>query len=327
MQGRNDDLRKSDRLGSYEERRERVSRFNLTSDIFFCKVMEDQAACEELVWILTKEKMKVKEVKTQYSIRNIENHSVVLDVLAESEDGRMVNVEIHLQEDEDHVRRVRYYLGSIDVSFLEKGNPFEALPEIYLIYITEVDFIGKNQGIYRVERMLKDCGAALDNGVHEMYVNLQSEAAEQDQKELLRYLKATRREHETGAFPRLASRVRMLKEKREGVEIMCDVFGDILELERKEAREEGLAEGKAEGKEVGRAEGKAEGKAEVISIIRKKHQKHMVPVEIAELLELEPEYVTRVVTLLENMPGADDLQIAAELLRIILHDEEKNTVA
>lgn len=104
---------------------------------------------------------------------------------------------------------------------------------------------------------------------------------------------------------------------------MCDVFGDILELERKEAREEGLAEGKAEGKEVG----KAEGKAEVISIIRKKHQKHMVPDEIAELLELEPEYVTQVVTLLENMPGADDLQIAAELLRIILHDEEKNTVA
>lgn len=319
MQRRNDDLRKSDRLGSYEERRERVSRFNLTSDIFFCKVMEDQAACEELVWILTKEKMTVKEVKTQYSIRNIENHSVVLDVLAEGEDGRVVNVEIHLQEDEDHVRRVRYYLGSIDVSFLEKGNPFEALPEIYLIYITELDFIGKNQGIYWVERTLKDCGVPLDNGVHEMYVNLQEEAPEQDQKELLRYMKATTLEHETGAFPQLASRVRMLKEKREGVEIMCDVFGDILELEKKEAREEGLAEGKAEGI--------AKGIAKVIAIIRKKHRKLMAPDEIAELLEMEPEYVSQVVTLLESMPGADDLRIADELVKAKLQDEaeEKNT--
>lgn len=34
---------------------------------------------------------------------------------------KIINVEIHPQEDEDHVKRVRYYLGSIDMSFWEKG--------------------------------------------------------------------------------------------------------------------------------------------------------------------------------------------------------------
>lgn len=113
MQERNVHLQSSVRLESYEEKRAKVRQFNLTSDIFFGKVMEDKAACQELIRILTKEKLTVKEVKTQYSIRNVENHSVVLDVLAEDENGKVINVEIHPQEDEDHVKRVRYYLGSI----------------------------------------------------------------------------------------------------------------------------------------------------------------------------------------------------------------------
>ena len=35
------------RMDSYEERRNKVRRFQLTSDIFFCKVLEDKEACQE----------------------------------------------------------------------------------------------------------------------------------------------------------------------------------------------------------------------------------------------------------------------------------------
>lgn len=224
---------------SYEARREKVRRFNLTSDIFFGKVMEEIPACQEFIRIITKENLKIKNVQTQYSIRNVENHSVILDVLAEDESGKLVNVEIHLKEDEDHVKRVRFHLGSIDVSFLEKGNPFENLPEVYLIYITEKDFIGGNQGIYHVDRILRECGTELCNGVHEIYVNLQAETGDRVQQELIQYMGHSDRAHETGTFPDLAARVNLLKEKREGVEIMCE----ILEQERAEGREEGREEG------------------------------------------------------------------------------------
>ncbi len=33
---------------TYEERREKVRKFNLTNDVFFCKVMEDSDACREV---------------------------------------------------------------------------------------------------------------------------------------------------------------------------------------------------------------------------------------------------------------------------------------
>ena len=128
---------------------------------------------------------------------------MVLDALAEDEEGRLINVEMHPQEDEDHVRRVRYHLSGIDMSYLEKGNDFEAIPEVYLIYITKKDFIGRNKGINEIIRIVDG----------------------------------------TGTFPHLAARVRLLKEKKEGIDIMCD----ILEKERAERKAEGKAEGMAAG--------------------------------------------------------------------------------
>lgn len=95
----------------------------------------------------------------------MENRSVILDVLAEDESGRIVNIEMHPKEDEDHVRRVRYHLSSIDMSFLEKGTSYDTIPEVYLIYITERDFIGENRGINEVERIVKRSGKRIDNGV------------------------------------------------------------------------------------------------------------------------------------------------------------------
>ena len=64
-------------LEDYEEKRKKVSKFNLTSDVFFSKVIEDKEACQEVIQIFTSELLLVKTVKSQYSIRNIENHSVV----------------------------------------------------------------------------------------------------------------------------------------------------------------------------------------------------------------------------------------------------------
>lgn len=81
-----------------------------------------------------------REVKAQYSIRNIENHSVVLDILAEDTRGKLINIEMLIQDDGNHQRRVRYYHSSIDMSYHEKGVPYEALPDIYLIFITKRDF-------------------------------------------------------------------------------------------------------------------------------------------------------------------------------------------
>ena len=228
------------RMDSYEERRNKVRRFQLTSDIFFCKVLEDKEACQEVVRILLGHpSLVVKDVKTQYSIRNIENRSVVLDVLAEDTDGRMVNVEMQVSEDEDHQRRARYYQASMDMSFLEKGCPYEELPELYLIFITEKDFLNQKTGISYIDRVVRSRGTVTDNGVHEVYANLTYGCEDERIDELLRYMKKSDSDYQTEVFPNVVRKVRYLKEQKEGVEIMCR----ILEEERNEGIMIGMEKG------------------------------------------------------------------------------------
>ena len=228
------------RMDGYEERRNKVRRFQLTSDIFFCKVLEDKEACQEVVRILLGHpSLVVKDVKTQYSIRNIENRSVVLDVLAEDTDGRMVNVEMQVSEDEDHQRRARYYQASMDMSFLEKGCPYEELPELYLIFITEKDFLCQKTGISYIDRVVRGRGTVTDNGVHEVYANLTYGCEDERIDELLRYMKKSDSDYQTEVFPNVVRKVRYLKEQKEGVEIMCR----ILEEERNEGIMIGMEKG------------------------------------------------------------------------------------
>ena len=63
------------------------------------------------------------------------------------------------------------------------------------------------------------------------------------------------------------------------------------------------------------ARGEARGAAEIVRIIRRKLQKHMEISDIAEMLELEEEYVAEIVKLLTQNPEKTDVEIAGEYLR------------
>ena len=91
------------------------------SHLFAGKVFEDVGACQRLCRILLQdEHLALKSVKTQYVIRNLENHSVELDILAEEISGNLINVELQMYKEPAPFKRTRYYLSSIDMSILEK---------------------------------------------------------------------------------------------------------------------------------------------------------------------------------------------------------------
>ena len=60
--------------------------------------------------------------------------------------------------------------------------------------------------------------------------------------------------------------------------------------------------------------GKAEGKAEIVAIIRKKAGRGLDSEKIAEILELDPDYVKRISDLLVEDPDRSDLQVAEILV-------------
>lgn len=124
-----------------------------------------------------------------------------------------------------------------------------------------------------------------------MYVNFSGKTDSAEQQELLSYMVNSDSNYKTEIFPNLVKRVKLFKEKKEGINIMCD----IIDRER--------------------AEGKAEGKAEVIALIRRKYQKQNTPEQAAEALELEIDYVRKVMNMIAADEGQSNEAIALQLLR------------
>ena len=159
-------------MGTFEQKRELVRSFTMFDDDFFAMVMEDKAATREVLRVLTEiPDLVVKEIKTQYSIRNLGTHSVVLDALAEDSRHKLYNLELQVADQDDHQKRVRYYQSNIDISYLDKGRKYEELPEVYLIYMTKLDLFKMGRTKYFVDRVISGTDVVLDNGAHELYID------------------------------------------------------------------------------------------------------------------------------------------------------------
>ena len=269
-------------LETYEEKKNLVQEFNLTSDLFASKVFEDVEACQELCRILLRDKtIALQSVRTQYVIRNIETHSIELDILAERDSGDVVGIEIQMYEEAEPFKRTRYYLSGIDMSILEKGKDYDELPAVTMVYLTKEDIVGEGRGYYLIERRMSSQRNAIclddklkvtnkiSNGVSEQYYNLEHPTGDEKVDELLAYFKNSDPYYRTETFPRIVERVRHFKVQKEGVDIMCAIADRIRE------------EGREEGKSVGRLESRVE---DILELLEELGQ---VPQRIVEHIRSE----------------------------------------
>lgn len=228
-------------IETFEEQKKHVAEYQLTSDLFAGKVFEDLEAAQELCRILLQnDKITLRNVRTQYIIRNLQNHSVELDILAEESRGNLIDIEIQMYREKEPFKRSRYYHSSIDMSILEKGTPYHSLPDVTIIYLTKEDFIGNKRGCYDISRKSDGEGMAmcLENGLYEKYYNLEYPTDDMRVNELLNYFQHSEPFHNTEHFPKIVERVQYFKTKKEGITIMCEIADRI--------RQEGKNEGKIE---------------------------------------------------------------------------------
>lgn len=245
---------------TFEEQKAQVARLNLMDDVFFQKVAEDRGACEEIVRILLQRPdLNVIEHQIQRSLRNIEAHSVVLDLLCQDEKGNYINIEVQKSDDDDHQRRVRFNHSNIDTMFVEKGLHYSQIPDVYVIFISNFDPFGEHRTIYHIQRVIAETGTVVDNGLHELYANTAVDDGT-DISKLMQYFRRSTGSHP--GFERLSNQVRFFKETNEGVLSMSEVVQEIFERGRTLGLAEGLNKGRLEGRLEGRTEGRSEGRME-----------------------------------------------------------------
>ena len=217
----------------------RLRQLRLIDDDFFSKCFDTDTACVQLVLqiVLDKPDLNVVDVRTQVFVENLLNRSVRLDVLATDSEGRKFNIEIQRSDKGAGRKRARYNSSMMDVNLLEKGNDFEALPETYVIFITENDVIGLGEAVYEIERCFVKSGKRFGDGSHILYVN-GSYRDDSPVGKLMHDFSCT--DPSDMCYNVLADRARFFKESKEGIAVMCKVLDDM----RRQSYQEGMAEGK-----------------------------------------------------------------------------------
>ena len=219
-------------------------------DLMFRVMARDKAFCGELLRVLLQDpKLEVVECEPQSAVTNPHGRSVVLDALCELSGGRFVDVEVQRADDDDLQRRVRYYASLVTADRTRPGTPFGDVPDVCVVLVCEFDPLKGGRPLYHVDRVVRESGRTLENGLSEVYVNALARDGT-DVSALMRVF-VEAEAYDEARFPETSRVKRRLRETEEGREDMGSVIEEI--------REEIRAECIAEGIETGRAEGIAEG--------------------------------------------------------------------
>jgi len=247
--------RQQSRAEIIRQKTEATRSSNLLNDLFASVALEDVGACQYVLrTILDMKDLKVDWVKGQYRLLNLTAKDSILDVYAEDGNGRMMNIELQRWDTDDHAKRTRYYSSMLDKSSLDKGLKYSEMPDVYIIYISEMDLWGTEEALSWVKKTLGEKSLPYEDGSHVIYVN----AAVDDGSEVARMMKYfVSADPDDMSHGELSKRVRYLKKEKGGLEIMQKTVEELVNLGLKEGIEQGIEQGIEMGIEQGLEKGDA----------------------------------------------------------------------
>ena len=224
----------------HKEDLQRIRNFRLMDDDFMSKVFEDKPCAEFLLRIiLNRDDLKVKEVHGQHDLNNIQGRSVRLDILAVNQEKHTYNIEVQRNDHGAGAKGARYNSSLLDANLTNPGDAYDALNEIYVIFITENDVLRGGLPIYHINRIIEETGKPFGDDAHIIYVNSQIK----DETALGKLMHDfTCTDPDDMNYPVLAQRVRYFKEDTKGVATMCKAFEEAREEAAKEAAEKATRE-------------------------------------------------------------------------------------
>lgn len=204
------------------------------------KVFEDKACAELLLKIILQKELTVKEVTSQYTVKNLQGRSIRLDIFAVDKDNKYYNIEVQNESNEAIPKRARYNSSLIDANITDIGGKYDELPENYVIFITRHDVLKGGKPIYTIEITIKELGN-IDFGdeSHIIYVNGEC----QDETEIGKLMHDFFCQNaEDMNYEVLAERVSYFKNETGGVDTMCQISEEIRRDAAEEAKRESAME-------------------------------------------------------------------------------------
>ena len=194
---------------------------------------------------------------------SMDAHGVRLDVITTDDQGRRIDVEMQMRDEKNIPRRMRYYEGSIDQATLEKGQNYNRLGDVVILFITPFDPFDAH-GYYKYtfrNTCQEDKEIVLDDGVTKVLLNAAGHKGDikSELKEFLQLVAGNvdSTHYAEGSFAdRVQRQVHIARRNARWRKEYMD-WEMTLRNEREKGREEGLKEGREEGLKEGRMEERA----------------------------------------------------------------------
>ena len=232
----------------------------IVDDYMFYRVMEDTDICKTLLNIVLHDKVDtITEIELQRTVDDAGRaKGVRFDVWAKDCNGTIYDVEMQAIDKKDLARRIRYYQSAIDVSVLQKSQPYESLPDTFIMFFCTFDYLNKGLPVYTFKSICtENKNIQLADGITKIIIN--STAAEKEAhpelKLFLQYMNGKVGSHRF--IQRIERRVREVKKNEE----LRREYMLINSFER-DARNEGWKAGMTHGISQGIAQGRSEGFAD-----------------------------------------------------------------
>lgn len=214
---------------------ERLSKLRPIDDDFMRVLLRDNLPLAELLVriIMDKPDLILLRCETQADMKRVTGaRSICLDAYATDAQGKKYDIEIQRADKGASLHRARYHASVMDVENLNKGQEFSALPDVYVIFVTESDVFKEGRAVYTMGLTDLETGTVREDGRHILYVNGVYRGNDQIGR-LMHDMNCTSAADMT--IPLMAERTRYLKENPKGVAEMCAVI--------EEMRKESFAEG------------------------------------------------------------------------------------
>lgn len=231
-------------------RQKRLQDLTIKDNFMFGAVMSIEENCIaflEMVLGFPIEKVVVSKERSM--IYHSEYRGVRLDIYARDEKHTHYNVEMQARRQADLGKRSRYYHSQIDVECLEKGLPYEELPNTFVIFICDFDPFGCGLYYYSFQNECQeDTRAKLCDGNKTIFLSTKGKNKEQMPQSLVKFLKfveadlaESEEDFDDELVRQFQTSIRKIKTSREMGERYM-LFEELL----KEERQEGLAQGRQE---------------------------------------------------------------------------------
>lgn len=273
-----------------------LEELNLLDDFLMGSVLSypgiGPEVCRRMVSIILNREIKQIRIIPQkvYFGADTDKHGIRLDVYAE-EKADDLNTVYDIEPDKDGreslrlalPKRARFYHAKIDADSLASGEDYGKLKNVIVIFICPYDPFQLNRMVYTIKSYcVEEPDLVYEDGARTMFLYTKGTKGNPpaELQRLLQYLEDSREENAKDAD--LMAIHQMVQKVKHDREVSLE-YMKIFERERL-IREDGYASGK---------------EAELVEIIRRKQQKGLSADDIAEWLELDKEYVEKVMKLKE----------------------------